>query len=72
MEMEESFLNYQTKQWVLSSLLLILAWGIGVLILLYVPVRRFILRKGIQSRKFYVTRDAMMILKLNRYNKRAN
>lgn len=60
MEMEESFLNYQTKQWVLSSLLLILAWGIGVLILLYVPVRRFILRKDIQSRKLYVTRDAII------------
>lgn len=59
-EMEENFVKYQTTQWVLYSLLSILFWGIGVLMLLYVPVRRFILRKDIQSRKLYVTRDAII------------
>ncbi|XP_056692491.1 uncharacterized protein [Spinacia oleracea] len=59
-EMEENFVKYQTTQWVLYSLLLILAWGIGLLMLLYVPVRRFILRKDIRSRKLYVTPDAIV------------
>ncbi|KAG5133085.1 hypothetical protein JHK82_024273 [Glycine max] len=34
-------------QWVLYLVLLILAWGIGILMLLYLPVRRFILRKDV-------------------------
>lgn len=59
-EMEENFVKYQTAQWVLYSLVLILAWGIGLLMLLYVPVRRFILRKDIRSRKLYVTPDAIV------------
>ena len=37
----------QTMQWVLYLVLLILAWGIGILMLLYLPVRRFILRKDV-------------------------
>ncbi|XP_021756696.1 uncharacterized protein LOC110721807 [Chenopodium quinoa] len=59
-EMEENFVKYQTAQWVLYSLVSILAWGIGLLMLLYVPVRRFILRKDIRSRKLYVTPDAIV------------
>lgn len=59
-EMEENFVKYQTTLWVLYSLLLILAWGIGLLMLLYLPVRRYILRKDIHSRKLYVTPDAIV------------
>lgn len=59
-EMEENFVKYQTTQWVLYSLLLILAWGIGLLMLLYVPVRRFILRNDFRSRKLFVTSDAIV------------
>ncbi|XP_057544542.1 uncharacterized protein LOC130823786 isoform X1 [Amaranthus tricolor] len=59
-EMEENFIKYQTLVWVLYSLLFLLAWGAGVLMLLYLPVRRFILHKDFRSRKLYVTRDAIV------------
>ncbi|KAM7513504.1 hypothetical protein LguiA_003087 [Lonicera macranthoides] len=59
-EAEDNFLKYQTVQWVLYSLLLILAWGIGLFMLLYLPVRRYILRKDIRSRKLYVTPSAIV------------
>ncbi|KAL6974641.1 hypothetical protein U1Q18_028824 [Sarracenia purpurea var. burkii] len=59
-ETEENFVKYQTAQWVFYSLLLILVWGIGLFMLLYVPVRRYILRKDIRSRKLYVTPDAIV------------
>ena len=59
-EMEQNFVKYQTVQWVLHSLLLILAWGIGLLMLLYLPLRRFILRKDIRSRTLYLTPNAIV------------
>ncbi|XAR67221.1 hypothetical protein NMG60_11013700 [Bertholletia excelsa] len=59
-ETEEKFVKYQTAQWVLYSLLLILAWGIGLFMLIYLPVRRYILRKDIRSRKLYVTQNAIV------------
>ncbi|KAF5748401.1 hypothetical protein HS088_TW04G00354 [Tripterygium wilfordii] len=58
--MEEKFVKYQTAQWVLYSLLLVLAWGIGLFMLLYLPVRRYILRKDIRSRKLYLTPNAIV------------
>lgn len=60
LEAEENFVNYKTAHWVLYSLLLILAWGIGILMLLYLPVRRYILRKDLHSRKLYVTPNAIV------------
>ena len=59
-EMEEKFVKYQTAQWVMYSLLLILAWGFGLVMLLYLPVRRYILRKDIQSRKLFLTPNAIV------------
>lgn len=47
--------QYDMVIWVLISLLLILAWGIGILMLLYLPMRRYVLQKDIASRKLYVT-----------------
>ncbi|KAG9441075.1 hypothetical protein H6P81_016929 [Aristolochia fimbriata] len=47
--------QYDTVIWVLISLLLVLAWGIGIIMLLCLPVRRYLLRKVILSRKLYVT-----------------
>lgn len=69
-EMEENFVKYQTAQWLLYSALLILAWGIGFFMLLYLPVRRYILRKDIRSRKLYLTSNAIIYKvgsKLNLY-----
>lgn len=59
-EMEDNFLKYQTAQWVLYSLLLVLAWGIGLFMLLYLPVRRYILRKDIRSKKLYLTPNSIV------------
>lgn len=59
-EKENNFVQYQTAQWVLYSLLLILAWGIGLFMLLYLPVRRYILRKDIRSRKLFLTPNAIV------------
>nr|KYP33945.1 hypothetical protein KK1_045154 [Cajanus cajan] len=59
-EMENNFVKYQTVQWLLYSLLLLLAWGIGLLMLIYVPLRRFILRKDIRSRTLYLTPNAIV------------
>lgn len=67
-EMEENFVKYQTVQWVLYSVLLILAWGIGLLMLLYLPVRRFILRKDIRSRTLYLTPNAIVYKVTNNYH----
>ncbi|KAM7259726.1 hypothetical protein ACFE04_015467 [Oxalis oulophora] len=59
-EMEENYVKYQTAQWVLYSLLLILAWGIGFFMLLYLPVRRYVMRKDIRSKKMYLTHNAIV------------
>ncbi|GAB2291558.1 hypothetical protein Dimus_025812 [Dionaea muscipula] len=59
-EMEENFIKHQTAQWVLYSLLLILAWGIGLFMLLYLPVRRYVLRREIRSRKLYLTPNSIV------------
>ncbi|KAG6494050.1 uncharacterized protein LOC122002618 [Zingiber officinale] len=59
-EMEEKYVKYQTVQWILYSLLLMLAWGIGALMLLYLPIRRHILRSDFRSRKLYVTSNAIV------------
>lgn len=54
-ELEDSHVNYDAVLWILISLLLSMAWGIGILMLLYLPIRRYIIRKDIQSRSLYVT-----------------
>lgn len=59
-EMEENYVKYQTVQWILYSLLLMLAWGIGALMLLYLPIRRHILRSDLRSRKLYLTSNAIV------------
>ena len=48
-------IKYETVIWLSISLLLVLAWGVGFLMLLYLPVSRYILRKDIASRQLYVT-----------------
>ncbi|CAH1448873.1 unnamed protein product [Lactuca virosa] len=59
-EAEDDFIKLKTTQWILYSLLLILAWGFGLLMFLYIPVRRYILRRMIQSRKLYVTPNSIV------------
>ena len=59
-DMEDSYLRYQTALWILYSLLLIFAWGIGILMLLYAPIRRYVLRQEFRSRLLYLTPNAII------------
>ncbi|GMH21706.1 hypothetical protein Nepgr_023548 [Nepenthes gracilis] len=54
-ELASHYLQYDTIIWFSISLLLILAWGVGVIMLLYLPIKRYVLQKDISSRKLYVT-----------------
>lgn len=59
-EMEDNFVKYQIAQWILLSVLLVLAWGIGVLMLLYLPIRIYVCRRDFRSRKLYLTPHAVI------------
>ncbi|KAL5166996.1 hypothetical protein HKD37_18G051834 [Glycine soja] len=52
--------KYDTVIWLAISLLLVLAWGIGLLMLLYLPIRRYVLQKDLSSRRLYVTRTEVV------------
>ncbi|KAK9056198.1 hypothetical protein SSX86_027287 [Deinandra increscens subsp. villosa] len=54
-EFASSIIMYDTIIWVSISLLLVLAWGVGVIMLLYLPMRRYVLSKDLSSRELYVT-----------------
>ncbi|CAL9160739.1 unnamed protein product [Musa hybrid cultivar] len=64
-ELAKNHVQYDTIIWVLISLLLVLAWGVGIIMLLYLPVRRYVLQKDISSRRLYVTSD-MIVYKATR------
>ena len=64
-EAEDDFMKLKTTQWILYSLLLILAWGFGLLMFLYIPVRRYILRRMIRSRMLYVTPNSIVYKVIN-------
>ncbi|KAJ4842963.1 hypothetical protein Tsubulata_020022 [Turnera subulata] len=64
-ELATNFLKYDTILWVSISFLLVLAWGIGIILLLYLPVRRYVLRKDLSSRKLYVT-PSEIVYKISR------
>ncbi|GAB4861811.1 hypothetical protein Ancab_037067 [Ancistrocladus abbreviatus] len=54
-ELARNYVQYDTIIWFSISLLLVLAWGIGLIMLLYLPIKRYVLQKDISSRKLYVT-----------------
>lgn len=54
-ELATNYVKYDTIIWFSISLMLVLAWGIGVFMLLYLPFKRYVLQKDISSRKLYVT-----------------
>lgn len=56
-ELASNSIKYDTIIWLSISLLLVLAWGIGLLMLLYLPFRRYVLRKDFDSRRLYVTQS---------------
>ncbi|KAM7472166.1 hypothetical protein LguiA_010349 [Lonicera macranthoides] len=59
-ELAAKYVQYDTIIWVAISLLLVLAWGVGVIMLLYLPIKRYVLQKDISSRKLYVTRNEIV------------
>ncbi|CAK7348041.1 unnamed protein product [Dovyalis caffra] len=59
-ELARSHVKYDTVIWVSISLLLVLAWGIGIIMLLCLPIRRYLLQKNISSRKLYVTANEIV------------
>lgn len=54
-ELADNIVKYDTVIWLSISLMLVLAWGVGIIMLLYLPFKRYILQKDISSRKLYVT-----------------
>lgn len=54
-EFASSCIKYDMVIWLSISLLLILAWGVGLVMLIYLPIRRYVLRKDLSSRSLYVT-----------------
>ncbi|KAB1214417.1 hypothetical protein CJ030_MR5G003227 [Morella rubra] len=54
-ELARNSVQYDMVIWLSISLLLVLAWGVGILMLLYLPIKRYVLQKDISSRKLYVT-----------------
>lgn len=68
-ELARNSIKYDTVIWLSISLLLVLAWGIGLLMLLYLPFRRYVLRKDFSSRRLYVTQTEIVykVVYLNCY-----
>lgn len=54
-ELARNYIQYDSVIWVLISLLLVLAWGVGLIMLLYIPIRRYVLHKDFSSRRLYIT-----------------
>ncbi|KAL0347828.1 UNVERIFIED_CONTAM: hypothetical protein Scaly_1798800 [Sesamum calycinum] len=54
-ELASKNVQYNTIIWLSISLLLVLAWGIGIVMLLYLPFKRYVLQKDIASRKLDIT-----------------
>ncbi|MED6217109.1 hypothetical protein PIB30_014566 [Stylosanthes scabra] len=54
-ELASNSLQYDTVIWLSISLLLVLAWGVGLIMLLYLPIRRYVLRNDLSSRRLYIT-----------------
>uniref|UniRef100_A0A0D3HVY5 DUF7642 domain-containing protein n=1 Tax=Oryza barthii TaxID=65489 RepID=A0A0D3HVY5_9ORYZ len=57
---EDKFVKYQITWWILLSVLLILAWGVGLLMLLYLPIWIYVCRKDFRSRKLCLTPHAIV------------
>nr|AFK35241.1 unknown [Lotus japonicus] len=59
-ELARNSIKYDTVIWLSISLLLVLAWGVGFIMLLYLPIRRYVLKKDFSSRRLYVTHSEIV------------
>uniref|UniRef100_A0A0D9Y0N3 DUF7642 domain-containing protein n=1 Tax=Leersia perrieri TaxID=77586 RepID=A0A0D9Y0N3_9ORYZ len=57
---EDKFIKYQITRWILLSIVLILAWGVGLLMLLYLPIWIYVCRRDFRSRKLCLTPHAIV------------
>ncbi|KAI4364747.1 hypothetical protein MLD38_020802 [Melastoma candidum] len=64
-ELTANHVKYDTIIWLSISLLLILAWGVGIIMLIYLPIRRYVLLRDLSSRKLYVT-PSRIVYKISR------
>jgi hypothetical protein len=60
LELMPNYLQYDSIIWTLISLLLVLAWGFGLLLLIYLPYKRYVLKRDILSRQLYVTKNKII------------
>ena len=71
-ELAKNNLQYNTIIWMSISLLLVLAWGVGIIMLLYLPFKKYVLHKYISSYKSHVTSTQTIykvyIIFLNNYH----
>lgn len=59
-ELEEKVVRYEAALWALYSLLLLPAWGLGLLMLLCLPLRVHVSRIHFRSRRLSLTPDAIL------------
>ena len=59
-ELAGNSVKYDAVIWLSVSLLLVLAWGVGLIMLLYLPLRRYVLQKDLSSRELYVTANEIV------------
>lgn len=56
-EMEDTYVRYRTWALFFIGLAMIFAYGLGFLILLWIPVLRYIARQDLRSRRLYITSE---------------
>jgi len=57
---EDRYMAYMTMRFVIYALILIPFYGAGLLLLLYIPVYRYIARQDIRSRRLYITSESVV------------
>jgi len=56
-ELEDTYIRYRTWALFGISLVMILAYGLGLLMLVWLPVLRYIAREDLRSRRLYITSE---------------
>jgi hypothetical protein len=58
---ESNYVNYRVLMWVGFSTIMILAYGLGLVMLLYTPMIAYIARKDIQATRLYITSENVVV-----------
>jgi len=57
---EEQYVKYKSMKFFLACLIMIPFYGIGILMLIYLPVYAYIARRDIRSRRLYITTESVV------------